>query len=151
MPKFFYVLFLIAGFAFVLPKVAAESAPTAKKSIKKKPQKKATTKKIIAVKKRESTVDAKGMSSSYYHCEQGNKLTIITKPNDDKLISIRWRNLQYKLLRVSTTTGADRFEDQSSGLVWISIPTKGILLDAHKGRQLANECNVVAKNPVKKQ
>jgi len=150
MSKFFYALLLIAGIAFVLPAVAAESAATSKKSIKKKPQKKAATKKKNASKKKVGTVDTEGISSTYYHCEQGKNLAIYTKQNDDKLITLLWRNKRYKLLRVSTTTGADRFEDPTSGLVWISIPTKGMLLDIHKGYPLANECNDVIKNTAKK-
>jgi hypothetical protein len=46
----------------------------------------------------------------------------------------------YKLSRVATTTGAQRFENEKSGLVWIDIPAKGMLLDSHHGHQLANEC-----------
>lgn len=42
--------------------------------------------------------------------------------------------------RVDTSTGANRFENRKIGLVWIDIPTKGILLDSKRGKQLANEC-----------
>jgi hypothetical protein len=44
------------------------------------------------------------------------------------------------MTRVSTSTGADRFENRMHGLVWIGIPAKGMLLDSKKGLQLANEC-----------
>jgi len=61
--------------------------------------------------------DIGGTKSADFSCEMGNKLT-----------------------RVSTTTGANRFENRKTGLVWIGIPAKGILLDSKKGQQLANEC-----------
>ncbi len=43
---------------------------------------------------------------------------------------------------VSTTTGAVRLEDKASGLVWIQIPAKSMLLNSKQGLQLANECKV---------
>jgi len=46
----------------------------------------------------------------------------------------------HSMHRVSTTTGAHRFENAKNGLVWIGIPAKGMLLDSKKGKQLANEC-----------
>jgi hypothetical protein len=42
--------------------------------------------------------------------------------------------------RVGTTTGALRFENPVFGIIWIGIPSKGILLDSRLNRQLANEC-----------
>jgi hypothetical protein len=41
---------------------------------------------------------------------------------------------------VGTTTGAKRFENANYGLIWIGIPSKGMLLDSKLNRQLANEC-----------
>ena len=41
---------------------------------------------------------------------------------------------------MGTTTGAQRFENPKFGLIWIGIPSKGILLDSTLNRQLANEC-----------
>ena len=41
---------------------------------------------------------------------------------------------------VATQTGALRLEDKASGLTWITIPGKSMLLDTKQGRQLANDC-----------
>ena len=38
--------------------------------------------------------------------------------------------------------GALRFEDKASGLTWITITGKSMLLDTRQGRQLANDCRV---------
>ncbi len=144
MTKFLSALFLMAGLALVLPVSHAQTEPVApKKAVKKKAVKK---KKVVANKDEQSSdkedekVDTSGLASTHYTCEMGDKVTIHRKPNDDKQITIRWRNRLHNLVRVSTTTGADRFEGPKSGLVWVGIPSKGMLLDAHKGRQLANEC-----------
>jgi len=53
---------------------------------------------------------------------------------------MRWKKKLYRLTRTETTTGASRFENPQAGFVWIGIPAKSMLLDSHKGQQLANEC-----------
>ncbi|MFC0252885.1 hypothetical protein [Massilia consociata] len=75
-----------------------------------------------------------------YACELGNKLTIYTNASDDAHIALRWKKRLHRMNRVGTTTGALRFENPYWGLVWIGIPSKGILLDSKLNRQLANEC-----------
>ncbi|WP_312548901.1 hypothetical protein [Massilia sp.] len=75
-----------------------------------------------------------------YACELGNKITIYTNEKDDSNIALRWKKRLHRLARVGTTTGALRFENKNYGLVWIGIPSKGILLDSKLNRQLANEC-----------
>ena len=75
-----------------------------------------------------------------YACELGNKITIYTNATDDGHIALRWKQRLHRLARVGTTTGALRFENPHYGLIWIGIPSKGILLDSKLNRQLANEC-----------
>lgn len=75
-----------------------------------------------------------------YACELGNKITIYTNTTDDSHIALRWKQRLHRLARVGTTTGALRFENPHYGLIWIGIPSKGILLDSKLNRQLANEC-----------
>ena len=75
-----------------------------------------------------------------YACELNNKITIYRNETDDSHIALRWKKRLHRLDRVGTTTGALRFENVNYGLVWIGIPSKGILLDSKLNRQLANEC-----------
>jgi hypothetical protein len=75
-----------------------------------------------------------------YACELNNKVTIYTNEKDDSHIALRWKNRLHRLSRIGTTTGALRFENPKFGLIWIGIPSKGILLDSKLNRQLANEC-----------
>ncbi|BEV16311.1 hypothetical protein HBDW_30990 [Herbaspirillum sp. DW155] len=88
----------------------------------------------------DSEPELSGTQSADFQCEMGNKLTIWKNDADDKHIAIRWNKRIHRLTRVATTTGANRFENQKMGLVWIGIPAKGLLLDSKKGQQLANEC-----------
>ena len=84
-----------------------------------------------------------------YACELNNKVTIYTNENDPANIALRWKKRVHRLSRVGTTTGALRFENPYWGLIWIGIPSKGILLDSRLNRQLANECkNAKQSEPV---
>ncbi|QNA89845.1 lysozyme inhibitor [Massilia sp. Dwa41.01b] len=84
-----------------------------------------------------------------YACELNNKVTIYTNDTDDAHIALRWKKRLHRLTRVGTTTGALRFENPNYGLIWIGIPSKGILLDSKLNRQLANECkNAEQSKPI---
>jgi len=88
----------------------------------------------------EAEPDVADTTVTDYNCELGNKITIYHNDNDDTHIALRWKKRLHRLTRVGTTTGAQRFENQQYGLVWIGIPSKGMLLDSKQNRQLANEC-----------
>jgi hypothetical protein len=75
-----------------------------------------------------------------FSCEMNNKVAVYRNLMDDSYIILRWQNHLRRMEKVGTTTGARRYESAKSGLVWIGIPSKGILLDSKQNRQLANEC-----------
>lgn len=143
-----------ACLAIPLPYAMAQDGAPAKSEAKPaaKPAGKSAAKKTPAAKKAaaksadpasaddDGEPDIAGSKSTDYHCELGNKLTIFQNDGDDKHIAMRWNKRLSRMTRVSTSTGANRFENRSQGLVWIGIPAKGMLLDAKKGQQLANEC-----------
>lgn len=141
--------------AIGMPSAFAETGAPAATTTKKQPaKKKAAHPKAAAVAAKpaekmalssdadddENEPEIGGTKSADFHCEMGNKLTIYKNDDDDKHIAIRWNKRINRLTRVTTTTGANRFENRKVGLVWIGIPAKGILLDSKKGQQLANEC-----------
>ena len=86
------------------------------------------------------TPDIKGSATFEYHCEMNDALTIYTNLDDNDHIALRWKTHIYRLKRIDTSTGANRYENKKTGLVWIAIPSKGMLLDSRHGQQLANEC-----------
>ncbi len=79
-------------------------------------------------------------------CEMGKRVTLQGNPQTDNAIDLRWQGRLYHRRRVSTSTGANRFEDLGSGLVWISIPSKAMLLNSKLGEPVANECKARGKN-----
>lgn len=135
--------FILSAVAFccALPLASAENSSA--EPVKKAAKKAAAKKEARAT---EEQLDIKGLLPTAFDCELGNKLTIFSDANDDQQITLQWNKRLHRMTRVSTTTGAHRFENAANGLVWIGIPAKGMLLDSKKGKQLANEC----KNPDQK-
>lgn len=125
----------IAGLVCAIPPAMATAGPdSASQAVKK-----ATGKKASAA-NAGNEPDIKGLLPTAFDCELGNKLTIYSDASDDQRIALHWNKRVHRMTRVSTSTGAQRFENAENGLVWIGIPAKGMLLDSKKGRQLANEC-----------
>jgi hypothetical protein len=124
------LLLLSAGLTTGIPQASAETSATSSKTAKK------ATKKTDD----DNSPDTAGRTRTDFNCELGNKITIYENDKDDKRIGLQWNKKVHELTRVSTTTGANRFEDKAAGLVWINIPAKSMLLDSKKGQQLANEC-----------
>ena len=130
------------------PLVQAESAPVAaKKTAKKHPTKAKGTKAAKAESKAGKLLDddnkefnAGTAAVTNVTCELGSKVTLYRNAADTDHMALRWNQRVHQMTRVSTSTGADRFENAKYGLVWIGIPAKGMLLDAKRGQQLANEC-----------
>jgi len=118
---------------------ASSSTTTPKKTVKKKaPAKKAATPAVVDEDVAEPSVT--GSAVVNYQCEMGAKITVYTNAGDDQHIALKWGKRIHRLTRVTTETGANRFENHHYGLVWLDIPTKGILLDSKTGHQLANDC-----------
>jgi hypothetical protein len=88
--------------------------------------------------KLEPTPSASLLTGNFY-CELGNRVDLAGAGSDVKLT---WKGRSYPMTTVSTTTGAVRLEDKASGLVWIQIPAKSMLLNSKLGQQLANECKL---------
>lgn len=75
-----------------------------------------------------------------FYCELSNRVDVANTSNGE--VKLTWKGRSYPMTTVSTTTGAVRLEDKASGLVWIQIPAKSMLLNSRQGQQLANECKV---------
>jgi hypothetical protein len=139
--------FALAAGALCIPAQAGESNhPKATEVLKHKAKPASKAKKAApAAVPAEPEPDLSDTVSTDYSCELGNKVTIYANEHDDSHIALRWQKRLHRLDRVGTTTGALRFENSKFGLVWIGIPSKGILLDSKLNRQLANDCKTAAQ------
>ena len=150
---------LLAAGTFVLATLGFSTAPAFAAPETKHPKATAVlkAKKATALKTKKTAVAAAPAEDSWapadeaepditdtkvteYTCELNNKVTIYSNENDNAHIALRWKKRLHRLERVGTTTGAMRFENTNFRLIWIGIPSKGILLDSRLNRQLANEC-----------
>ncbi len=80
------------------------------------------------------------LSIGVFHCDLNRRVEIRQVADDRRSAIVYWERRNYTMQLVATQTGALRLEDKTSGLTWISIPGKSMLLDTKQGRQLANEC-----------
>lgn len=78
-------------------------------------------------------------------CEYGLRMSIAGDHRKDSVIELIWQGYVYKMKRVATSTGVNRFEHPQSGLIWISIPSKAMLLDGQEGSPVVSECTTVAR------
>ncbi|KDP83966.1 signal peptide protein [Cupriavidus sp. SK-3] len=108
---------------------ATKAAPAKKAPAKKAPAKKAATTETAAVPKGEK-----------WQCELGHVLYIGGNMQRDEVITVNWEGKEYRLPRLSTVTGADRYFDARSGLDLVVIPSKAMLFNKNAGQRLADEC-----------
>jgi len=84
------------------------------------------------------------LASGTYRCEQGQSVEVERHGRNDRAIEVRWDGKQHTLQREASSSGLPRYEDRQNGLLWIDLPWKSVLMDAHSGRPLANECKPAA-------
>lgn len=75
-----------------------------------------------------------------YRCELNRQVHVRDVAPDLGFAVLNWDRKDYTLRAVGTRSGALRYEDSASGLVWLVIVGKAMLLDTRRGQQLANEC-----------
>lgn len=78
-----------------------------------------------------------------HDCEFGKHIRLQRDPGNASHLDLEWQGERYQMTRHRSTSGLPRYEHLGSGLVWIELPWKGMLLDGRSGRPLANECRPV--------
>jgi hypothetical protein len=72
-------------------------------------------------------------------------MSIAGDHHKDSAIEMIWQGYVYRMQRVLTSTGVNRFEHPQSGLIWISIPSKVMLLDGQQRTPVVSECRAQAR------
>lgn len=75
-----------------------------------------------------------------YRCDQGRELQFREVSADTQTAVLKWNDRDYPMRAVGVRSGALRYENAESGLVWLMIPSKSMLLDAKRGQRLADAC-----------
>lgn len=77
-----------------------------------------------------------------YRCELNRKVELRNVSATQDSADLRWGKKSYRMQAVKTATGALRLENKDTGLTWITIVGKSMLLNTKRGKQLANECRI---------
>lgn len=82
------------------------------------------------------------LASGTYRCEQNVRIQVRREllAGVNSRIDIDWNGNLHRLERDPSYSGLPRFEDAASGLVWIDLPWKSLLLDGKTNKPLVNEC-----------
>lgn len=82
------------------------------------------------------------LASGTYSCDQNVRIQVKRELRDgvNNRITIDWNGNSHQLERAPSYSGLPRFENMSSGLVWIDLPWKSLLLDGKTNKPIVNEC-----------
>jgi hypothetical protein len=75
-----------------------------------------------------------------YRCDEGRELRFRDVSADAQTAVLSWNQRDYPMRAVGVRSGALRYEHAESGLVWLMIPSKSMLLDGKRGQRLADAC-----------
>ena len=75
-----------------------------------------------------------------FHCELNQNVLVEKVSADHKTAVLKWGKKNYTMKVVDTSTGALRYEDKASGMVWLMVANKSMLVNAKQGQRLADEC-----------
>lgn len=73
-------------------------------------------------------------------CEFKQKISVEPVPGQRGHFEVRFQKARYVMTPRETTTGAVRLEDPRSGMLWIQIPAKSMLMDSHRGQRVVDYC-----------
>lgn len=82
------------------------------------------------------------MQVGLYRCDLNRRVEVRSMAADRSSMVIAWLGKEHMMTGVDSATGALRYENRDDGLTFLIIVGKAMLLDSHKGQQLANECRL---------
>ena len=73
-------------------------------------------------------------------CEFGRRISLRPHPTLEGRFLLESKGLKHVLTPMPTTTGVIRLEERRTGMVWLQVPIKSMLLDGKKGQRVADNC-----------
>ena len=78
-------------------------------------------------------------------CELGASITLSSDPQSPGYFNMQGKNFRFRMIPVSTATGAIRLEDRHAGAVWLQLPNKSMLMNQKAGQRMADGCTSPAQ------
>lgn len=151
------ILILSLGLAFGLGATAQAqtTAPAKSKSAKKTPQPATSHEELgsqakalaLAIDTSE-TIDANRLGvaarvlTGKAECEFNLSVDVNPLPDKPGYFQVRFKNTNYVMVPEETTTGAVKLLERRSGVIWLQIPSKSMLLDSREGHRLVDACTL---------
>ena len=73
-------------------------------------------------------------------CEYNQTVEVAPVLEKPGLFIVRFKGASYFMVPEETTTGAVRLTEARSGVVWLQIPVKSMLLNTHAGSRYVDRC-----------
>ena len=73
-------------------------------------------------------------------CELGNVVNLVADPRAPGHFELELQKMRFRMTPVETKTGAIRLEDEQSGVVWLQLANKSMLMNQKIGQRLADDC-----------
>lgn len=75
-------------------------------------------------------------------CEFNQTVSLAAIDGQPGHFKLGYKKAQYTMVPQETSTGAVRLEDARSGLVWLQIPAKSMLMNTKLGQRVADACQM---------
>ena len=73
-------------------------------------------------------------------CEYSQAVDVDAVPDRPGIFKVSYKGQSYMMVPEETTTGAVRLFNRRTGVVWLQIPSKSMLLDGREGHRLVDRC-----------
>ncbi len=75
-------------------------------------------------------------------CELDRSVDVEPLADKPGYFQVSFKNASYYMVPEETTTGAVKLVEKRSGVIWLQIPTKSMLLDSREGHRLVDACTL---------
>lgn len=75
-------------------------------------------------------------------CEFAQTVHVSAAQDHPGWFEVRHGRQRFLMAAQETSTGAVRLEDPRSGMVWLQIPAKSMLMDSRQGRRIVDACQL---------
>lgn len=75
-------------------------------------------------------------------CELDRSVDVEPLADKPGYFQVSFKSVSYYMVPEETTTGAVKLIEKRSGVIWLQIPTKSMLLDSREGHRLVDSCTL---------